>query len=313
MADGDLIGRHAQLACVWEATARKPGNVHPFADFDDLTYGDFRIAATAVAPVLAASPEQCVGRTVLEGVRATRRVVSTNANLGILLLLAPLTKAAAEPDLRAGLNRVLDGLDVEDARLVYEAIRLANPGGLGNASDQDVRDAPTQSLREVMALAAGRDGIARQYANGFREVFDDGAPALLAGMEQIGSPEGAIIFAHLHLMARHPDTLIARKRGPVEAAESSLRARAVLDAGWPHTAAGRDAFADLDAWLRAVGHQRNPGTTADLMAACLFVLLHEGRMTLPSPLPWLDSHRDLLEEKWRTATSRSPTSGSGSG
>ena len=149
--------------------------------------------------------------------------MSTNTNLGILLLLAPLTKAAAGADLRAGLPRVLDDLDVEDARLVYEAIRLANPGGLGRAPEQDVRDEPTQTLREVMALAADRDGIARQYANGFRDVFDDGAPAVLEGIAQTGSMEGAIVYAHLHLMARHPDTLIARKRGPAEAAESARR------------------------------------------------------------------------------------------
>ena len=227
-----------------------------------------------------------MGRTVLDGVQATRRVVSTNANLGILLLLAPLTKTAAEPDFRSGLRRVLDELDVEDARLVYEAIRLANPGGMGRATDQDIRETPTLPLREVMALAAGRDGIARQYANGFREVFDDGAPAVLEGMEQTGSMEGAITYAHLVLTSRHPDTLIARKRGPIEAAESALRARAVLDAGWPREEAGRRAFADLDAWLRAEGRQRNPGTTADLIAACLFVLLHEGRITLPLPRPW---------------------------
>ena len=244
LTDGDreTIGLHAQLACVWEATARKPGNVHRYADFDDLTYLDFITAAAAIAPVLARSPDRRVGRTVLDGVQATRRVVTTNANLGILLLLAPLTKAAAEADFRSGLDRVLDELDVEDARLVYEAIRLANPGGMGRVTEQDIRDAPTRPLREVMALAADRDGIARQYANGFREVFDDGAPAVLEGVERTGSMEGAIIYAHLALMSRHPDTLIARKRGPGEAEESGRRARAVLDAGWPQSEAGRRAF-----------------------------------------------------------------------
>ncbi len=115
-SDRETVGLHAQLACVWEATARKPGNVHRYADFDDLTYLDFVTAAAAVAPVLGRSPDRRVGRTVLDGVRATRRVVSTNANLGILLLLAPLTKAAAEADFHSGLDRVLDELDVEDAR-----------------------------------------------------------------------------------------------------------------------------------------------------------------------------------------------------
>jgi triphosphoribosyl-dephospho-CoA synthase len=284
--DRDAIGLHAQLACIWEATARKPGNVHRFVDFDDLSYLDFLASAAAVASVLAAAPGYRVGRTVLEGVRRTRQAVKTNSNLGILLLLAPLAKAAAELDPRAGLTRVLDDLDVEDSRLVYEAIRLANPGGLGQAPEQDIKDVPTLPLRAVMALAAERDLIARQYANGFREVFEDGAPALLEGMGRAESMEGAILYAHLCLMARHPDSLIGRKAGEAEATESALRARAVLDKGWPHTTKGRDAFADLDAWLRGEGRKRNPGTTADMIAACLFVLLRERKIALPLQCPW---------------------------
>jgi triphosphoribosyl-dephospho-CoA synthase len=282
----EKIGLHAQLACIWEATARKPGNVHRFADFADLSYLDFVTAAAAVAPVLAASPDHRVGRTVLEGVRRTRLVARSNVNLGILLVLAPLTKAAVEPDLREGLRRVLDDLDVEDARLVYEAIRLANPGGLGTVSEEDVRKAPTRTLREAMTLAADRDLIARQYANGFRDVFDDGAPAVLEGLERSGSLEGAIVFSHLRLMARHPDSLIARKCGPAVAAEASRRAQAVFDSGWPHGAASRTEFADFDDWLRADGHARNPGATADLVVACLFVVLHEDRMDLALKSTW---------------------------
>jgi triphosphoribosyl-dephospho-CoA synthase len=284
--DRDTIGLHAQLACIWEATARKPGNVHRFIDFDDLSYLDFLNSAAAVAPVLAAAPNHRVGHVVLEGVRRARQVVRTNSNLGILLLLAPLAKAAAEPDLRTGLWRVLDALDVQDSRLVYEAIRLANPGGLGHASEQDIKDEPTLSLRDVMALAADRDLIARQYINGFREVFEDGAPALLEGMDRTGSLEGAILYAHLCLMARHPDSLIGRKCGAVEAMESASRARAVLEKGWPHTPEGRHAFTDLDAWLHGEGRRRNPGTTADMIAACLFVLLRERKIALPLQCLW---------------------------
>ena len=46
MPDAALpVGLCAQLACVLEATARKPGNVHRFADFDDVSYLDFVTAA----------------------------------------------------------------------------------------------------------------------------------------------------------------------------------------------------------------------------------------------------------------------------
>ena len=37
-------GTLAAVACVLEASARKPGNVHRFADFDDATYVDFMLS-----------------------------------------------------------------------------------------------------------------------------------------------------------------------------------------------------------------------------------------------------------------------------
>ncbi len=279
-------GLCAQLACVWEATARKAGNVHRSADFADLTYLDFLLSAAAVGPVLATARERRVGATVLECVRATRRVVRTNTNLGMVLLLTPLAAVPEAEDLRPGVARILAGLDVEDARLVYEAIRLAVPGGLGDAPQQDVRAEPTLPLRAVMALAADRDLVARQYANDLADVFDDGAAELGRGLQELGSLELAIVGTHLRLMARHPDTLILRKRGVAEAKESAQRARHVLDAGWPHRPEGRDAFTALDAWLRDVGHQRNPGATADLVTACLYVLVRDGTLELPLSMPW---------------------------
>jgi triphosphoribosyl-dephospho-CoA synthase len=279
-------GLYGQLACVWEATARKPGNVHRYADFEDAGFVDFLASAAAVAPVLDAAGGRRVGDTVLEAVRATRRVAHTNTNLGILLLLAPLAAVPAPGDLRAGLARVLEDLDLADARAVYEAIRLAAPGGLGRVEKEDVREEPTQTLRQVMALAAERDLIARQYTNEFREVFDDGVPALGRGLEETGCLEGAIVGCHLHLLAHFPDSLIARKRGPAEAEEAARRAGRVLREGWPHAAPGWAALAELDGWLRAEGHARNPGTTADLVAACLFVALRQGTIQLPPRYPW---------------------------
>jgi len=275
------VGLWAQAACIWEVTARKPGNVHRHSDFANLTYLDFLLSAAAIAPVLERAAGRKVGVTIREAVQATRRVVGTNTNLGMIVLLAPLAAVAEDVPLRAGLQRVLHELDGEDARLVYEAIRLAKPGGMGRVAEQDVHEQPTETLRQVMARAAERDLIARQYANGFAEVWGDGVPALAARLERGCALEEAIVFAHLSLMARHPDTLIARKRGAAEAEEAAQRAGLVLEQGWPHTPDGDRAFAGLDAWLRAEGNQRNPGTTADLIAACLFVLLREGRIALP--------------------------------
>jgi triphosphoribosyl-dephospho-CoA synthase len=278
-------GLCAQVACIWEATARKPGNVHPGHDFEDATYVDFLLSAAAIAPVMTMACQQRVGTTVLEAVQATRRVVHSNTNLGMVLLLAPLAAVPEGEDVRSGVRRVLAGLDVEDARLAYRAIRLAAPGGLGDAREQDVRTEPTQSLRAGMTLAAPRDLVARQYANDFTEVFDSVA-TLLRGLSATGSLERAILFAYLSLLAQHPDTLIARKRGRQEAEEAARRARAVLEAEWPQTAEGWNTFTELDTWLRAEGHQRNPGTTADLITASLFVALRQEHISLPPVHPW---------------------------
>ncbi len=260
-------------ACVMEATAAKPGNVHPGASFSDLTYADFVRSADAVAPVLARSAELGVGRAVFEAVQATRAVVQSNTNLGIVLLLAPLAAVPLDRTLSAGIGDVLNQLTRDDAAWVYRAIRLAQPGGLGSTESEDVAVEPTGTLREVMQLAADRDGVAAQYANDFAWVLDEGAPFLISSPNFATHPEQVVIELQLRLLAAHPDTLIARKCGAVIAAEVSRRAQDVLDGGRLYTDVGQSRLADFDRWLRADGNRRNPGTTADLIAACLFAAI----------------------------------------
>jgi triphosphoribosyl-dephospho-CoA synthase len=285
------IGLLVQTSCLWEVTARKPGNVHRYQDFSDLTYLDFALSAAAIAPVLAEAGRHRIGTTVLACIEATRRVVQTNSNLGIVLLLAPLAAAPDDGDLQAGVARVLSELDAEDARLVYDAIRLAQPGGLGEVPEQDVnRPSDTQgrssTLWEVMKLAEERDRIARQYVTDFADVFDEAVPAVSKGIAKTGSLEGGIIHAQLQLLSRFPDSLMARKWGLGEAEEASWRAKHVLREGWPNERAGWLAYQELDGWLRTEGRRRNPGTTADLLTAALFVMLREGTLALPTSHPW---------------------------
>lgn len=281
------VGACATLACLWEAMAPKPGNVHRGTDFEDLTFADFAASAAVVGPILDRCQEIGVGQTVLAAVQATRQAVGTNTNLGTLLLLAPLAAVDPSKSLADGIGKVLAGLTADDTRDVYQAIAAAHPGGLGNVDQADVRAEPPNfslpnfSLIEVMRLAEDRDTVARQFTNGFHDVLHGSAARIESGVQNGWPLADAIVHAQIRLLAERPDSLIARKRGPAIAQEASDRAGTILKASHPGQPLDEDALAEFDFWLRSDGHRRNPGTTADLIAAGLFVLLRERRLEWP--------------------------------
>src|SRR4051795_9183878 len=174
----------AQLACVLEVSAEKPGNITPRHDFTDTSYEDMLRSAIALGPELGQAAERGVGETVLAAVLATGRVAAANTNLGIALLFAPLARAALlGGPLRARVEEVLGSLALDDARAAYAAIRAAGAGGLDEPVEHDVRAAPTVTLREAMAAAAERDSVAAEYATGYAVTFDVGLPALARALD----------------------------------------------------------------------------------------------------------------------------------
>lgn len=275
------IGQCAALATIIEATAPKPGNVHRGADFADSAYPDFVVAAVVTAPIFDQAASLPLGRTIRAAVEVTRRAVGTNTNLGTILLVAPLAKVPRDVALAKGAADVLSRLTPEDARDVYRAIRLASPGGLGKSDQADVHDEPPSDLVAAMRLGAERDMVARQYAENFTHVLTVVVPWLTEALTEGLSLSMAVVHVHLRLMAEYPDSLIARRRGVAVAHQAAGMAAAVLAAGRPGDEAYHEALSDLDFWLRADGHQRNPGTTADLLAAGLFAALRDGIIKAP--------------------------------
>ncbi len=269
------IGQCASLACILEATAPKPGNVHRGADFEDASYPDFVIAAAVIGPIVDGAPTRPVGQMVLQAIEATHSAVATNTNLGTVLLLAPLAKVPRTTTLAAGIGQVLAALTPHDARDVYRAIVLANAGGLGKVETADVAGEPPQDLVAAMRLAADRDMVARQYAENFHHVLDFVLPRLQRSLSAGLTLSETIVHVFLEILSEFPDSLIARRRGVEVAHKASGMARGVLASGGPRDQGYHEALADLDFWLRADGHRRNPGTTADLVAAGLFAALRD--------------------------------------
>ena len=275
------VAAAAQLACLLEATAPKPGNVSPGHRFDDIGYEDFLASAAAIGGPLSGAQSRALGATIRLAVEATSVWTSSNTNLGIVLLLAPLVRAAVlEPaaGLRDSLRRVLEATTVDDAREVYAAIRRAAPGGLGRADAQDVADEPTVTLLEATRLAADRDSIAREYTTAFAVTFETAASVLEQARRDGLSWSDAVIETFLHVLAAVPDTHIARRAGEPLAVEVTREAQNVLALGGVRSVDGRAAIHAFDLALRsgATGNLANPGTTADLTAAAIFVVLADG-------------------------------------
>ena len=277
-----------------DVAVRKPGNVSLHSAGHDMRARQFLDSARASAPALF-DVRSGVGARIEAAVRATRAVAGCNTNLGILLLCAPLARAVeglagggrveglegrdgrpgpeslAAARLQAALEAVLQALDLDDACAAYRAIATAHPGGLGTAPEQDVAAEPDVSLRAAMRLAADRDLIARQYANGHADVF-------ALGLAAFSAPAGAAQMTlaqrvqrmYLAWLATHPDSHIVRKQGAAAARAVSAEAAIWRDrlASAPDAAESAD-FAAWDESLKARG--LNPGTSADLTVCTLFV------------------------------------------
>ena len=273
----EWIGWAAQLACTFEALAEKPGNVTRFKDCANLKLEDFMVSVTAIGPAFMASPELSVGETILRAARSTKLLAGVNTNIGILLLLAPLARAASLGDmknLRGALRQVLADLTVEDARLAFQAICLAAPEGLDEVEEGDVRTTRINvTLREAMAMAKDRDSLASEYVTDFAIVFDIGLPCFKKLWTEGRRFSEVIVQTFLTILAQVPDTDIARKLDREAATHISEQAARILADGGIFSPEGRQALAGFDEQLRDKERRFNPGTTADLVTAVLFVFL----------------------------------------
>jgi triphosphoribosyl-dephospho-CoA synthase len=269
-----------RLACALDVAVRKPGNVSRASPGHGMDAAQFLRSAEVAAEGLC-EPGIGVGPRIERAVEATLAAVRCNTNLGIVLLCAPIVRAAelAPLPLRDAVAQVLAELTVADAAAAFRAIAGARPGGLGRVQSQDVHAAPTVDLRAAMALAAEHDRIARQYRDGFAELFDQALPALPPGFSLAAAAPGgqaspataaAVQDLYLLLLGGRPDSHIVRKHGAavaqnVMAAAQDWRARRP-------GGQGLDSDPAFEAWdLDLKAHGINPGTTADLTVATLML------------------------------------------
>lgn len=257
-------------ACELDVIAFKPGNVSQESPGHGMTAEDFMISAKAAAPHVA-NANLCVGERIYRAIEATYQAVGCNTNLGIVLLAVPLIHAAENrspsESLAWHLRHTLLMLTREDAQWVYQAIRLAAPGGLGESRRHDVNEEPTVTLRGAMQEAAERDRIAYQYAHAYADIFGTGLVSLHQGRKCWGCEDAAVTTTYLGFLTDFPDSHIWRKYGRHTADQVQKMALDCMDnlrqcADWP---SAKTYLKGLDQALKTA--DLNPGTSADLTVA----------------------------------------------
>ncbi|WP_334102580.1 triphosphoribosyl-dephospho-CoA synthase [Methanothrix soehngenii] len=295
----DRVAQCAVLAMLFElSSSPKPGNVDRCHDFSDIRFHHFLTSAVSAYPVFrkAASSEGSPGSLILEGVAAWGDWnLRSNTHFGSLVLLIPLVLAAGRmagheqgqetkqdesqengPDdgvdngLEEELARVLRSTTVQDAIDFYRAFDLAG-ARVVQVDDFSLKDPDwerkliegNQSLLELMRLSLDHDIVAREWATDFERSFQ--LAGRLREMVSIYGLNDGVVRTFLEALAEVPDSLISAKFGKERAVEVS---RMAIDALLDSTL---NKAREMDCELN--NRDMNPGSTADLIAASLFISL----------------------------------------
>ena len=302
------IARCLELAILLEVSAHKPGNVSVINNFEKTLYGHFLASAVAAASCFETAAQRGIlvsqGKIDVADVGAgklIRKCVTDinawqhggNTLLGTVMLLSPIAVAAGMTStteylnlehLRKNLKLIIESTTPRDAVNMYAAIDIANPSGLGKAPALDINDPDSVgrilqdkiSLYNVFKIAEKYDTICSEWVNNYPITFDLAYPSLTERLQNKDDPNSATIQTFLEVLAKVPDTFIARKTGIEKSREISLIAKRVLDLGGIETSIGKKNLSEFDQELRKSGNLLNPGTTADILAAALALCVLNG-------------------------------------
>ncbi|MCF6203481.1 MAG: triphosphoribosyl-dephospho-CoA synthase [Methylococcaceae bacterium] len=265
-------------ACICDVEAFKPGNVSVYNAGHDMSVADFLLSAEVSAEPIT-NPDYSLGEKIFHAVKATRDAVGCNTNLGILLLCAPVIQAGQQVEERQSLlealRYVLENTSIKDADWVFKAISLASPGGLGESADQDVSERANVTLFQAMEIAQNKDRIAKQYVTYYKDIFNFSILRYNDGLNRFGNQEWAAVFVFTGLLSKFPDSHIERKYGNEHSGWVLKKIIAVDDAliNTQDPEQLVPMLHEVDREFKEKGI--NPGTTADLTVATVFVVMME--------------------------------------
>lgn len=298
----DDIVTSAQLACILEVSCPKPGNVDKYHDFEDVKYEDFLRSSIAIGSSIRKAAyrgfDSKIGKIEIEKIqigglikdaisRSRKWNGGKNTHLGTVMLLIPLSaacgKTLAENNsidgdiLRENIDLLIKNTTYHDTLELYDAIKLADPGGLGEVGYLDINDEESRktiredelNLYDVLKLS--EDSIAKELTTSFIVSFDIGYPSITKVYEKTKDLNKAILYCFLNILSKIPDSLIIRKNGKKIAKSISREADKILRGRMK-----KKTLKEFDKKLRDKNNSLNPGTTADIVTSSLMISLLKG-------------------------------------
>lgn len=293
--DPVFVGKCTQIASVLEVSGHpKPGNVHRTQNFSDMVFEDFLLSGIAIGKTmektakkgydLRKNPEKWenigLGNLILEAVTETDRWVANNTNLGIVMLLTPICAAAGAienfNDFKDIIHKMMMSTTPQDAVHLYQAINIADAGGMGEQEELDVSsNSSMQKLLDndinmfsVLEMSSKRDRLSYELTNQMPVTFEIGFPLFDKIKSEYGINQ-ATVQTFLTILSKVPDTLISRKYGEKKAKKVSRDAESILKKGGVLTDKGQELLEKFDQHL--IKNGLNPGTTADFTASSIMV------------------------------------------
>ena len=267
-----LLKKQIKFVCDTEMKSLKPGNVHKFSEGPGMNVKDFFKSSLIISKCLTKNNLD-LGKKILNSVNEIQKKVKKNTNLGIILMLSPIVTVVqkegiiSKEKLLRKIRFLIKKQNVKNSIPIFKAISLTTPGGLGFSQKYDVNELPKTNLYKAMEFSKKRDLIARQYYNGFKDIFDTGVPAYKKFYNKWGKINWALTGVYLTFLKKFNDSHIARNKGNKIARSIKKEAKKYyffLKRNKSLTKIKKELLI-FDKKLKSKGI--NPGTIADLTVA----------------------------------------------
>ena len=288
MLDPKLISKISSISSVLEVSGYpKPGNVHRMNDFPDMVFEDFLISGVVTGETIENATKHIkkhgvensqVGKYILNAINETDKWIKNNTNLGIMMLEVPIAQATIISEnfnqIQENIGLILKNSTVEDAINLYDAINIADAGGMGDQEEYDVQSENAknelrennQTMFDVLEISSKWDQLAYELTNKMPTLFNTGFKTFQT-IKKESSINNATITTFLTLLSQVPDTLISRKYGIECAKNISNKAKNILEN--KNNENFKKQLIEFDKYL--FENKFNPGTTADLTASSIML------------------------------------------